>query len=333
VSRFRFASVASGLVLVVALQLALDPSRAQNVASTAPPGLTQREIDDPLEPLSLEPGVAPVLPPAPVIPDTAQAALPESTRAAAADSTALPPAEPAEQVLVVQCRQLLVSDPRQAERLAVLLRAGKSLDEARRAVGTVDIDESTRTYALDELQPELGAEVDSLAPGSWSRLREWRGRSALYQVVSKEEKPRDSIPALGEGLDAAEQQRVAGLRRSQPAAARAAPAPAEGDVQPATVVEKATPKYPEGIAESADVTVQVEVGLSDDYVGARIVSSTNAQFDQAALDAAQRSSYRSARRNGVPERGSVTIQFRFVAPGTPGAPGGQQPPGGGQPPD
>jgi TonB family protein len=208
-----------------------------------------------------------------------------------------------------------VSDPRKAERLVALLHAGATLEDARRTLGSIDVDERSRAYAMDDLQPDLRAEVDTLSAGEWSRIREWRGRSSVFQVVSKEERARSAIPQLGQGLDESEIERLANQQRA--IAGRSRP-PAEtqaGDLQPASVVEQATPQYPPGIEESAEVTVQVEIGMSDDYVGARVVRSTNPQFDQAALDAAQRSSYRSARRNGIPERGNVTLNFRFVAPG------------------
>jgi TonB family protein len=328
--------VGAPLLLGFALLVQAGSGKAQTAVSTTPPGLTQREMEDPLEPWSLEPGRGPFMPPPsppPLLP-TPPAALPESTQAGAPEGEAsLPvteppepvPSEPEEQVVVVQCRQLLVSDPRQAQRLAELLHAGVTLEDARRGLGSIDIDETTRSYALDELQPELRAEIDTLAEGGWGGLREWRGRSALFQLVTREERARNMIPALGEGLDAAELERLANRQRALGSRAPSAAAPPAADAQPATVVEKATPQYPEGITESADVTVQVEIGLSDDYLGARIVSSTNAQFDQSALDAAQRSTYRSARRNGVPERGTVTINFRFVAPGQPSPDPGRPP--------
>jgi TonB family protein len=65
------------------------------------------------------------------------------------------------------------------------------------------------------------------------------------------------------------------------------------------------------------VTVDVEVGLSDDLIDARIVHSSDTIFETSATDAARRSQYRSARRNGIPERGRVTMTFKFVAPQTP----------------
>jgi len=307
----------AALWLGLALLVSAGATSAQTVAPTDPPGVTQREMEDPLEAWSLEPGrQPPVLPlpslPSPALPDTTRPSEPEGAQA---PPTEIVPVDSTEIVVVVQCRQLLVSDPRQARRLAELLRGGATLEEARRGLGAIDIDESMRLYALDDLRPDLRAEIDTLAAGSWSGLREWRGRTALFQVVSKEEKPRSALPALGEGLGATEVERLANLQRAQPARAPVPSAPPASDFEPATTVEQATPKYPEGVTESADVSVQVEIGLSDDYLTARIVSSTNSQFDQSALDAAQRSTYRSARRNGIPERGTVTINFRYVAPG------------------
>jgi hypothetical protein len=223
-------------------------------------------------------------------------------------------------VLVVTCRQLLVSDPRIAERLGRLLRSGATLEEAEKALGRVDLDEATRKYAIDDLQPELRAEVEALPVGGWSDVRPWHGRSSLFQVVAKEDRPRGSVPELGQNLDAREQERIANLQRASSTGNRPSVPVANADVQPAAVVEQARAQYPPNVQESADVSVQVTVGLSDDYVDARVVNSTNSLFDQPALDAAQRSTYRSARRNGIPERGTVMLNFRFVAPGQETAP-------------
>lgn len=307
---------ASGLtiLLVGALAWAVAP---ESVPSTQPPGLTALELGDPLEPLSLEPERVASLPPSspqpelPALPDTIAQARGSAGRA----ERAYPEGEGSEQVVVVTCRQLLVSDPRKAERLGRLLRAGATLQEAERALGRIDVDEATREYAIDELQPELRAEIETIPIGGWSSVRLWRGRAALFQVVAKEERPRSSLPALGENLDAREQDRIAGLRRPNASGNRAPVQAATADAQPATVVEQATPEYPENVQVSADVSVQVTVGLSDDFVDARVLSSSNSLFDQPALDAAQRSTYRSARRNGIPERGTVTLNFHFVAPG------------------
>jgi TonB family protein len=146
-------------------------------------------------------------------------------------------------------------------------------------------------------------------------VRPWRGRSALFQVVSKGERQRGSVPALGQGLDREELERLAAQQRTVPPPPR--PESQDPDFKPATVVQQAQAQYPQGIQESAEVTVQVDVGLSDDYIGARVLRSTNPIFDQSALDAAQRSTYRSARRAGIPERGTLNLVFRYVAPGQP----------------
>jgi TonB family protein len=281
--------------------------------------LTPRERDDPLEPLSLEPGRpdAGVMPPPVAVPGAPIDSLalplppPSSSRRAGRDST-----RDAERVVVVTCNQLLIDDPQLAERLARLLRAGAALEDAKRALGRTDLEPRRREYALDELAPEIRSTVEQLPEGGWSPVRPWRGRSALFQVVAKAERERGSIPDLGEGLGQSELDRLALQRSAARQRSSGGPAfdPAQ-QYQPAAVVQQVVPEYPAGLTGSGDVVVQVEIGPSDDVTSSRVLSSFDRQFDQAATDAAQHSRYRSARRKGTPEAGSVTLTFKFVAPG------------------
>jgi TonB family protein len=222
----------------------------------------------------------------------------------------------AERVVVVTTRQLLVDDPRLAQRLAQLLRAGVSFEEATRALGRTGLELRQRTYAIDELSPEVRTEVERLPEGGWSDVRPWRGRSAIFQLVSREERTRGSIPRLGAGLDPVETdrlaQRSAAAQRAQQTAQREAAA-TEGYEQ-AAVTEQVTPEYPASLTEPGKVVVEVDVGVTDTPTATRIVESSNAAFDQAALVAAQRSKYRAARRHGVPEQATITLTFNFVAP-------------------
>ena len=314
-------------VLVAACSVAAAASRAAETR------LTPGEQQDPLEPWSMEevplertqalvplpaparqdttaitmPAPAPATPsPAPLVPDDSDPAAAARARAAK------------EQVLVVRCRQLLVGQPAAAERLGELLRSGSSLEAARRAAGSPEVTDRTRDYAIDELQPDLRREVESLPEGGWSRPRPWNGRVALFQVVSKETRERGTIPALGAGLSADEQSRLARTQRERPAPAAVAAATETNnetrDVEPAAVVQQGQVAPPENALTGGTVTVVVQVGRTDDVNDVRVEFSTDPMFNQAALDAARRSTYRSARRNGIPEPGTVKITFNFPAP-------------------
>lgn len=296
--------------------------------------LSPREQADPLEPWSMEfvPGApAPATSPAPAAlpasPDTALAAL--GAAPAAQPQAPLVPddSDPAavaralaakEQVLVVRCRQLLIGQPAAAERLGELLRGGASFEAARRAVGSIDLSERTRDYAIDELEPDLRREVEALPAGGWSRTRPWNGRTALFQVVDKQTRERGTLPALGAGLSAEEQSRLARAQRDRPAAAAVAAANAAAaetrDSDPAAVVQQVQPTPPEDATTGGVVTVVVQIGRTDDVTDVQVESSSAEIFNAPAIDAARRSTYRSASRNGIPEPGSVRITFNFPAP-------------------
>ncbi len=221
-----------------------------------------------------------------------------------------------EKVLVVRCRQLLVGQRRAAERLARLLRAGAPLEDARKAIGSIDIDDRTRDYAVEDLQPDLRTEVETLPEGAWSTVRDWNGRAALFQVVSKQTRERRSIPELGAGLGTDEQNRLAREQRPIPPS-RPRPANDEtSDLEGAEVVNQITPEYPEGATKAGEVTILVTVGRSDEVTTLETLSSTDPVFDQAAQDAARRSTYRAQRQSGVPVGGTVRVTFRFPAPQT-----------------
>ena len=289
--------------------------------------LTQRESQDVLEPWSLEnePVTVPLAPPAPtpvparVNPDTtaARPAAPPRSEPPAADSdvgAGAPGSAGREQILVVRCRQLLVGHRLAAERLARLLRSGASLEEARKAIGSIDIDDRTRDYAVDDLQPELRAEVEKLPEGAWSGVRNWNGRAALFQVVSKQRRERRSIPELGAGLDTDEQSRMARVQRPVQAPPSRPVADETADTEGAEVVNQVTPQYPEDAMAAGAVTVLVTVGRSDEVISVDIETSSDPVFNRAAQDAAHRSTYRAQRQGGTPVGGSVRVTFQFPAP-------------------
>jgi hypothetical protein len=191
-----------------------------------------------------------------------------------------------ESIAIVKCRQLLVSDPKQAARLAGLLRAGTHYDEAIQVLGRAEIDDRTREYALEELSPDVRAEIDALA-GGWLEHRAPLPRAQPHLPgAGQRQRERRTLPALGAGLDTEEQNRVAAASRQSAQPQR--PAAGEtSDLEPASVVQQQTPEYPQGATGSGEVTVDVEVGLSDDLIDARIVHSSDTIFETSATDAAR----------------------------------------------
>ncbi|MFQ5600777.1 MAG: energy transducer TonB [Candidatus Krumholzibacteriia bacterium] len=275
------------------------------------------EPEDPLEPWSLEPAARPgPLPPA----DTG------TTPEAARDTTGalqpgpIPAAEAAspekeESVLVVRLRQVLVSAPDRAERLEALLDLGVPFDEATAKLGITDVVESMREYAVDELHPQVRAQVEVLPDSGWSQGRVWRGRSVFFQVLAREERARSRVPKLGEGLDEAERRRLAGLVRTPDRSRDRSQQGDEMNLQPASVVEQVAAEYPPGATESGEVTLLVEVGRLGQVLDVSVEKSTDSIFEGPAIDAARASSYRSARRGpGIAEPGSVRLTYKFTAP-------------------
>jgi TonB family protein len=220
----------------------------------------------------------------------------------------------AERVVVVTCRQLLIDDPRLAARLSQFLRAGASLEEATRALGRTDLVPRQREYAIDELQPEIRSEAERLPEGGWSEVRPWKGRSMIFQVVSREERTRGTIPRLGAGLDAAETDRLAQRAAAAQRAQSSQQIAESSEYQPAVVTEQAIPEYPGSLTEPGTVVVEVVIGVTDTPTSTRVLESSNRLFDQAAISAAQHSKYRSAKRRGIPEQATLTLTFNFVAP-------------------
>jgi hypothetical protein len=316
-------AIPAALVVLLLLGTVL-PAHAQS-GPGGDPRWTPRERQDPLEPLSLEPvaGRGPGPPPAPADTTGGRATAGErpptgggKPAAAAADSS--------ESVAVVRLRAVIVGRTDQAQRLVELLRGGATLDAARRALGGLAGDEVTRELALEDLRPGLREEVQGLAEGGWTGVHPWRDRAALFQVVAKDNRRRSTLPKLGEGLDEKEQARLANLHHPMPTRAPRVENPDQGrEYQAAAVVQQERPAYPPSAMASGDVTVEVKIGLADDVVDAQVTSSTDPIFEPPALTAARRSTYRSARRNGVPEPASLRLTFRFVAPST--APPDSQP--------
>jgi hypothetical protein len=302
---------------------------AQNSQAEPPEHrLSPVESADPLEPWSLEVNVA-TPPPAPSRnPVPASPAIGPDPAPNPPPRPALPPSDAdlpndprsLEKVAAVTCRQILIADPQKAARLAALLQSGASLEDAQRALGRVDMVEVNRAYALEELAPEVRAEIEKLPVGGWSSVRPWRGRSSIFQVVAKDERERRALPALGRGLGTDEQNDLAAQRRQIARDQRPSASDETADYENATVVTQVSPEFPPNASGPGEVTVQVQLGASDDVIDAIVMRASDPIFEFPARDAARRSQYRSARRNGIPEKSAVTLTFKFVAPQPPGTP-------------
>jgi TonB family protein len=300
-------------VAVLALALA-GAGPAYDIAAADDRRWTPRERADLLEPWSLEPGAAGPPSPRPLDPARPGAAPGEpridgGVDAGAPGSPSLPTGQGVE---VVRCRQITLGQPARADRLAAFLRSGSDLETARRAVGGVEVTERTRDYALADLEPDIRDEIATLPVGGWSRVRTTRGRATLFQLVSRDRRDAASLPALGSGLGAEETARLQRLQRPRP------PVPVvhdeTGDTEAAVVVQQVPPEYPSGATTSGQVTVRVRIGRADDVVDVSLENSTDPVFEAAALYAARRSTYRAARRDGIPESSEVVVTFNFVAP-------------------
>lgn len=319
--------------LAVTLGVALCAVALSASIATAQPGtsrLTPEEIADPLAPWTLEAsGSGPAAPPPPPVtgdPGAGPIAVPMVPSDAPVDAERepeVPQPLSGDEVTVVHCRQISLGYPEQARRLAELLGAGATLEDARRALGGVEWVERQRDYALEDLEADLRAEIESLPDGGWTRVRTWRGRSILVQVVSRTQRSRSALPVLGEGLNQEERDRItARFRLNTPPPARAQSPEETAMLQPAAVLEQAKPEAPADLQEGGEVVVLVEVGREGEAVNVRVQHASNAALEAAAITAARRSRYRAATRLGIPEPGTVTLTFRFASPGAPEEPGG-----------
>ena len=106
-------------------------------------------------------------------------------------------------------------------------------------------------------------------------------------------------------------------------------------VTPPQVVESPPAEYPIGANTSATVVTQVTVDTTGHVTGAEIAESAGKAFDDAALAAVRKWTFRPALRDGQPFAARIRIPFRFEPPaaataspqpdaGTPSAPGGAE---------
>jgi len=290
---------------------------------------------DPLEPWSLAPqvGIIPTSPevivPGIVLPVPTDPASPQDPRLApdptpqhhAADSLA------ADAIPVVLLRQILIDNPSHAVQLRDLFDAGVSWSDAQQLLKLHDFKEYTREYALEDLSSQIRLEVEALADSSWSFGHPWRGRTMFYQVLSRSNHSRAALPALGQGLNAQERSRLAALRPQlrQPAGGgvdNRANNPDDGLVL-VVIVKQEAPVYPEGAFDDpiefidGEVVLVVTIGRQGDVTKIEVDRSSNRLFEEAAREAAQKSEYRSAKRNGIPEPGIIRLNYTFTVPAIP----------------
>jgi TonB family protein len=224
---------------------------------------------------------------------------------------------------VVRLRQILVENPHQARQLRELFDAGVPWAEARSLLKLGEVKEFQRQYALEDLALDLRAEVEALPDSAWSSGIAWRGRTMFFQVLSRALRSRSALPALGDGLSDQEKSRLAQLRPNlrQPQASGASNVPAEdeGLVQ-AAIVKQEPPIYPEAATIDGEVILVVSIGRQHDVTKVEVASSTDPIFEQPAIEAARRSEYRSATRNGIPEPGTIRLNYSFKVPTAPTSP-------------
>jgi hypothetical protein len=293
------------------------PVRGQDLpAFPEPPVQRLPAPADPLEPWSLEAAPATLVLPA--------AAPFDSLGPLPMDAPIVAPTDEAA-IAIARCRYVMVSTPAAARQLSELLHAGVTFEAARTTLALDDVVDTTRDYAVEDLVVDIRAAIESLPDSAWTEPLAWRGRPMLVQVLSRQQRPRSTIPELGKALGPQEQERVAQLK-SRLRAANAEALQREGDepdAQPARVVDQAQPEYPTNATTDGTVTLIVEVGRLNEAYGIRVESASDPVFEEAAIAAARKSTYQAATRNGVVEPGTVRLTYRFQAP----TPGGTQPPG------
>ncbi|RPH64542.1 MAG: energy transducer TonB, partial [Myxococcaceae bacterium] len=92
-------------------------------------------------------------------------------------------------------------------------------------------------------------------------------------------------------------------------------------VTPPEVVESPPAEYPPGATTSAVVVTQVTVDAAGQVTTAEIAESAGKEFDDAALAAVRRWTFRPALRDGKPFAARVRIPFRFEPPSGPASTG------------
>ena len=297
---------------------------------------------DPLEQWSLSPqaSIVPTTPavvaPGVVLPVPTDPQSPQDPRFAptpvpdirGADSLA------ADAIPVVMLQQILIANPNHALQLRDLFDAGVSWSEAQQLLKMHDFEEYLREYALEDLSTQIRQEVEALADSSWSSGHPWRGRTMFYQVLSRANRSRAALPELGQGLTAQERSKLASLRPQlrQPSSGgvdnRENP---DSAVIQVVIIKQEAPVYPEDAFDDpiefidGEVVLIVSIGRQGDVTDIEVDRSSSRLFEDAAREAAQKSEYRSASRGGIPEPGTIRLNYTFKVPVVPTDPATGQP--------
>ena len=97
------------------------------------------------------------------------------------------------------------------------------------------------------------------------------------------------------------------------------------------IVKQEAPVYPEGAFDDpiefidGEVVLIVSIGRQGDVTGIEVDRSSNRLFEDAAREAAQKSEYRPATRGGIPEPGTIRLNYTFKVPVAPTDPATGQP--------
>jgi len=330
------------LLLALSCAMAVPLVAQQRVAFRglpwgAPPGPA-----DPLEPWSLSPqstvpgfspgaaagaGVA-IIPPSLPAADPGLETAPDVSGFLDADSSAV------DATSVVVLQQILIENPHHARQLRDLFDAGVDWRSARQLLKLVNVQEYFREYAVEDLAAGMAAEVAALPDSSWSSGHPWRGRTMFYQVLARAQRSRASLPALGEGLDQSERARLAQLHpklRQPVVTTTGEQAPGEDQLVTAVLERQEPATFPADATMDGEVKLLVFLGRQGDVTRITVEETTSTifteaeLFEKAAIEAAQRSVYRPATRNGIPEPSTVRITYPFRVPGQPAVNPANQP--------
>ena len=171
---------------------------------------------------------------------------------------------------------------------------------------------------------DLKGPVEALADSSWSSGHPWRGRTMFYQVLTRANRSRATLPALGQGLNPEERSRLATLRPQLRQPASRGVDNRQGNLDDGLVqvviVKQEAPVYPEGEFDDpiefidGEVVLIVTIGRQGDVTNIEVDRSSSRLFESAAREAAQKSEYRPATRNGTPEPGTIRLNYTFKVP-------------------
>lgn len=312
---------------MVLLALGVDPAAGQGRGPGPFRGLpwgAPAGPADPLEPWSLgeraavpvpsttpeRPGIALPVPTDPVTPRDPRLDQPPPA-IYGSDSTAV------DAIPVVVLRHIYLESPHLARQLRELFDAGVHWADARTLLKLESVPEYVREYPLEDLAASMLQEVAALPDSAWSSGHPWRGRTMFYQVLARVQRSRAGLPQLGEGLGDSERGRLSqlGPRLRQPVLSGLDSDSAnDEDYVKVALVKQEQAVYPPAATTDGAVVLDVYVGRQHDVVKIEVISSTDPVFEDAARQAARLSEYRSATRNGIPEPGTIRLEYPFQVP-------------------